>query len=75
MSHTGAGINTVILNGKATHITELDPMQLCEEWTKLSRKNHELRHCISSMNSGWRGAVLRFICVGLPRASRTKGAP
>lgn len=29
------GINTVTFNGKVKHITELDDITLCLEWTKL----------------------------------------
>lgn len=32
---TGNGINTVTVNGKVKHITELDYITLCLEWTKL----------------------------------------
>lgn len=31
---TGNGINTVTVNGKVKHITELDYITLCLEWTK-----------------------------------------
>lgn len=30
---TGNGINTVTVNGKVKHITELDDITLCLEWT------------------------------------------
>lgn len=32
---TGNGINTVTVNGKVKHITELDDITLCLEWAKL----------------------------------------
>ena len=35
MMITGNGINTVTVNGKVKHITELDYITLCLEWTKL----------------------------------------
>ncbi len=35
MMLTGNGINTVTVNGKVKHITELDDITLCLEWTKL----------------------------------------
>ena len=35
MMITGNGINTVTVNGKVKHITELDDITLCLEWTKL----------------------------------------
>lgn len=34
---TGNGINTVTVNGKVKHITELDDITLCLEWTKRKR--------------------------------------
>lgn len=35
---TGNGINTVTVNGKVKHITELDDITLCLEWTKLRER-------------------------------------
>lgn len=35
---TGNGINTVTVNGKVKHITELDDITLCLEWTNYERK-------------------------------------
>lgn len=52
---TGNGINTVTVNGKVKHITELDDITLCLEWTKLREENR-----------GWRGFILRLIGVNLP---------
>lgn len=37
---TGNGINTVTVNGKVKHITELDYITLCLEWTKLREENN-----------------------------------
>ena len=39
MMITGNGINTVTVNGKVKHITELDDITLCLEWTKLREEN------------------------------------
>lgn len=36
------GINTVNLNGEVKHITELDDLSLCNEWTKIKEENHHL---------------------------------
>lgn len=38
MMLTGNGINTVTVNGKVKHITELDDITLCLEWTNYERK-------------------------------------
>ena len=38
MMITGNGINTVTVNGKVKHITELDDITLCLEWTNYERK-------------------------------------
>lgn len=63
---SGEGINTVRINGEVKHITELDPVTLCLEWTKLKNENKELYRCIDEANSGWRGFILRMIGVHLP---------
>lgn len=42
MTITGNGINTVTVNGKVKHITELDDITLCLEWTKLREENNRL---------------------------------
>ncbi|EJV1214714.1 hypothetical protein N6A52_004362 [Salmonella enterica] len=42
MMITGNGINTVTVNGKVKHITELDYITLCLEWTKLREENNRL---------------------------------
>ncbi|TPC09953.1 hypothetical protein E9111_23945 [Salmonella enterica subsp. enterica serovar Goldcoast] len=42
MMITGNGINTVTVNGKVKHITELDYITLCLEWTKLRAENNRL---------------------------------
>lgn len=63
---SGEGINTVRINGEVKHITDLDPVTLCLEWTKLKNENKELYRCIGEANSGWRGFILRLIGVRLP---------
>ncbi|OAT35712.1 hypothetical protein M988_4409 [Hafnia paralvei ATCC 29927] len=63
---SGEGINTVRINGEVKHITELDPVTLCLEWTKLKNENKELYRCIDEANSGWRGFILRLMGVRLP---------
>ncbi|ENN6236919.1 hypothetical protein AB9W54_004303 [Salmonella enterica] len=63
---TGKGINTVCVNGEVKHITELDELTLCNEWSKLKRENNELYEVNRIANSGWRGFILRLIGVSLP---------
>lgn len=64
--NTGQGINTVRINGEIKHISDLDPVTLSMEWTKLKNENNELYRCIREANSGWRGFILRIIGVRLP---------
>ncbi|HAG4612912.1 TPA: hypothetical protein G8549_004525 [Salmonella enterica] len=63
---SGEGINTVRINGEVKHITELDPVTLSLEWTKLKNENKELYRCIDEANSGWRGFILRLMGIRLP---------
>lgn len=70
MANTGNGINTVHINGEVKHITELDELTLCNEWSKLKRENNELYEINRIANSGWRGFVLRLISVSLPDKHR-----
>ncbi len=64
---TGNGINTVTVNGKVKHITELDDITLCLEWTKLREENNRLYEINNpGANRGWRGFILRLIGVNLP---------
>ncbi|ECC2537966.1 TPA: hypothetical protein L4592_005874 [Pseudomonas aeruginosa] len=65
-SNTGNGINTVHLNGEVKHITELDDLTLCNEWSKLIRERNELYNINKAINAGWRGFILRLIGVSLP---------
>lgn len=66
MMLTGNGINTVTVNGKVKHITELDDITLCLEWTKLREENNRLYEINNQANRGWRGFILRLIGVNLP---------
>lgn len=59
------GINTVKINGEIVHITDLEPLQLCNEWSKLKEIN-DLYTINARANSGWRGLVLRLIGINLP---------
>lgn len=61
MMLTGNGINTVTVNGKVKHITELDDITLCLEWTKLREENNRLYEINNQANRGWRGFILRLI--------------
>ncbi len=54
---TGNGINTVTVNGKVKHITELDDITLCLEWTKLREENNRLYEINNQANRGWRGFI------------------
>lgn len=68
---TGNGINTVTVNGKVKHITELDYITLCLEWTKLREENNRLYEINNKANRGWRGFILRLIGVNRKRLVRT----
>lgn len=52
MMITGNGINTVTVNGKVKHITELDYITLCLEWTKLREENNRLYEINNKANRG-----------------------
>ncbi|TEW38460.1 hypothetical protein E2113_20485 [Escherichia coli] len=52
MMITGNGINTVTVNGKVKHITELDYITLCLEWTKLREENNRLYEIGVSLDIG-----------------------
>ncbi|EAB4689687.1 hypothetical protein EIR57_24345 [Salmonella enterica] len=66
----GAGINTVRVDGEVKHITELDELQLCYEWSRLKNENNELYRINREANAGWRGCILRLIGVSLPDDKR-----
>ncbi|TZC19854.1 hypothetical protein E0K50_19710 [Escherichia coli] len=78
MMITGNGINTVTVNGKVKHITELDYITLCLEWTKLREENNRLYEINNQANRGWRGfirkrtarAVLTGMCYSAGSAMR-----
>lgn len=63
---TGRGINSVNINGEIKHISDLEPMTLNIEWSKLKNENAELYRCIKEANSGWRGFILRMLGINLP---------
>lgn len=60
------GASLVTVNGKVKHITELDDITLCLEWTKLREENNRLYEINNQANRGWRGFILRLIGVNLP---------
>nr|QWP89214.1 hypothetical protein IHCLGBEB_00017 [Escherichia coli] len=58
---TGNGINTVTVNGKVKHITELDDITLCLEWTNFQEENNLNLYNYIRINRGWRGFILRLM--------------
>ncbi|CAH0300249.1 hypothetical protein SRABI13_04361 [Erwinia aphidicola] len=64
---TGNGINTVSVNGKLKHITELDDLTLCNEWLKLKKDNDQLYEFNREVSKGWRGFILKIIGINLPK--------
>lgn len=62
---TGTGINTVCINGEVKHITELDALTLCNEWTKLKNEYAALYSYHREVNQGWRGFIMRLMGVTL----------
>ncbi|RKT89347.1 hypothetical protein BJ925_0325 [Rahnella aquatilis] len=66
---TGNGINTVCINGEVKHITELDELTLCNEWSKLKNENSKLYEINSEANKSWRGFILKIIGIKLPDKS------
>ncbi|EJW9057451.1 hypothetical protein OC180_004404 [Salmonella enterica] len=66
---TGRGINTVIVNDEVKHITDLDDVTLCQEWSKLKREIADLYLINKKANSGWKGFVLRLLGINLPDKS------
>lgn len=59
------GIHTVIVEGEAKHITELDDVTLCTEWAKLKGENNRLYAANEKICYGWRGLVLRMLGITL----------
>ncbi|EEC4828087.1 hypothetical protein G4L91_004673 [Salmonella enterica] len=63
---TGNGINTVCINGEVKHITELDDLTLCNEWSKIKEENNRLYEINREASRGWRGFILKIIGINLP---------
>lgn len=66
----GSGINTVHVNGKVKHITELDSLTLSHEWAKLKNENSSLYSYNDQVNQGWRRFVLKLIGINLASKKR-----
>lgn len=69
---TGAGINTVRVGDDIKHITDLDPLTLCNEWSKLKKENADLYSYNHQVTQGWRGFILRLMGIHLPDGERVK---
>lgn len=67
---SGEGANTVIIHSEVKHITELDALTLCFEWSKLKKENKELYRINQEANNGWRGLILKLIGIYLPDGER-----
>ncbi|HEK1159543.1 TPA: hypothetical protein SMT61_003570 [Proteus mirabilis] len=63
---TGLGINTIIYDGKPTHILDLPPEILCQEWTKLKKENNRIYEYNRKLNTSWKGFILRLLRIRLP---------
>ena len=63
---TVGGINTVLVDGKYIHITDLSQQQLCEAWSKQQRELKELYRINADANQGWRGFILSLLGIYLP---------
>ncbi|EAV2917294.1 hypothetical protein KRC07_004782 [Salmonella enterica] len=68
----GLGKNTVLINGEPKHITDLSPVELCNEWLKLKNENADLYSYNRQVNRGWRGFILRLIGVNLADKNQIK---
>jgi hypothetical protein len=66
---TGKAINTVEIDGKVVHITDLSPAQLCDQWCKRQRELKDLYEINRMANSGWKGLVLSLLGIHLPDRS------
>ncbi|EOX0570625.1 Uncharacterised protein [Shigella sonnei] len=64
---TGLGINSLVINGEVRHITDLDPLTLSAEWSKLVKEKQELYEANKKACSGWRGFVLKLLGIKLPQ--------
>lgn len=69
---TGSGNNTVRINGEIKHVTELDPVTLSNEWSKLKNENADLYSYNRQVNKGWRGFILRLLGIHLPDKNRVR---
>ncbi|WP_312629539.1 hypothetical protein [Scandinavium sp.] len=65
-----AGINTARINGEIIHITDLDPLTLCDEWSKLKKENDDLYSYNRKVNQSWKGFILRLIGIHLTDKNR-----
>tara|TARA_R110002033_G_scaffold135713_2_gene175252 strand:- start:17415 stop:17723 length:309 start_codon:yes stop_codon:yes gene_type:complete len=63
---SGGGINTVEINGKVIHITDLEPALLCEQWSKKQHELEELYETNFGINNSWKGWVLKLLGINLP---------
>ncbi|ECX0308841.1 hypothetical protein WDB62_003892 [Escherichia coli] len=64
---TGLGINSLVINGEVRHITDLDPLTLSAEWSKLIKEKQQLYAANKKASSGWRGVVLKLLGINLPQ--------
>ncbi|HDR2614743.1 MULTISPECIES: hypothetical protein [Enterobacteriaceae] len=69
---TGTGINTVRINGVVKAVTELDPVTLSNEWSKLKNENDDLYSYNRQINQGWRCFILRLLGIHLPDKNRVR---
>lgn len=67
---SGRGINTVVIGGEVKHITDLDEVTLCNEWSKMRREINNLYDANRIANSGWKGFVIRLLGIKLPEKAR-----
>lgn len=63
---SGGGINTVVVDGKRVHITDLAPVRLCAEWSERQREINALYEANRRAYQGWRGVILRLLGIKLP---------
>ncbi|EOE7401533.1 hypothetical protein ACTJ47_001489 [Shigella flexneri] len=64
---TGLGINSLVINGEVRHITDLDPLTLSLQWSKLVKEKERLYAANRKANSGWRGLLLKVLGIKLPQ--------
>lgn len=65
-SAPGGGINTVVVDGERVHITDLDPVRLCAEWSERQREINAMYEANRRAYQGWRGVILRMLGIKLP---------